>query len=299
MSVLITGGAGFIGNKVTEVMARNGAHVVSVDLVKPTSTNPNITHVNGDILNLTFVKKIFHEYDPDTIIHLVGLPSIGDCERKPLSSFKLNVQSVQIVLEGMRESNAKKIIFSSSATVYGYSQQKPITEDTHPNPTNIYGYHKYAAEQTIRAYQNSYDIKAVIFRLFNLYGGDPFRGKDVISIFIRRTLRGDPIIVKGGRKFRDFVHVYDVAKAFLATNAKNMGGTTINLGSGLKTTIMDVAYIIKTLFPNIEIKEESAPDDGMGLCADITLAKKLLGFKPKDSKKGIFEFVASYAQKRK
>lgn len=296
MTTMIIGGSGFIGSEVVKTLVKNKIETISYDLIQSSTIGENNRGIRADILELPSIERVFFEYEVDTIIHLVGLPTINYCEKNPRFSFSLNVLSVQNALEAMRMADIKKMIFASTAVVYGYHRDEPVKEIDPTSPSNIYGYHKLIAEQTIKSYYNSYGIDYVIFRIFNVYGGNPHLGKDVVSIFVRRALKGEPLIVKGPKKFRDFIHISDVAQAFVrATTNNNISDVIVNIGSGVKTSIWHVAEIVKTHFPELEVKEEAAPDDGTGLQSDNSLARKLLQFTPRTPEKGINEYVATYA----
>jgi len=298
MAILIIGGSGFIGSRVVDVFVKNHICVLPYDIINSGRLNEKAKWVQADILDLSAVERLLFEYEIEAMIHLVGLPSISYCEKNPHFSFQLNVLSVQNALEAMRKTDIEKIIFASSAAVYGYSNKHCVTESDPLNPNNIYGYHKLMAEEAIRAYSESYGLKYVILRLFNVYGGNPVFGKDVISIFIRRALSGEPLIVKGPKKFRDFVHVDDVANAFLyATRNGDICNFTINIGSGERISLGELAELVKSHFPNVEIREEQVSDDGTGLQADISLARKLLEFNPRNPIEGISNHIAAYAPK--
>jgi len=293
---MVIGGSGFIGSEVVKTLTKNGVVTICYDLIQSGAVGDNNKWIRADILELPSIERIFFEYQVDTIVHLVGLPTIGYCERNPRFSFLLNVMSVQNALEAMRMADIKKIIFASSAAVYGLCRDEPLKETDPTNPDTIYGYHKLIAEQVIKSYSNSYGIDHTIFRIFNVYGGNPHLGKDVISIFIRRALQGEPLIVKGPKKFRDFVHVDDVAQAFLKASTKDVANTVMNIGSGVKTSLQRLAEIVKMYFPEVEVREEVASDDGTGLQADISLARSMLGFEPRNSEEGISAHVAKYAR---
>lgn len=294
---MVIGGSGFIGSETIKILAKHGIETISYDIIQSSSINENNKWIKGDILELPSIQKAIFEYQVDTILHLVGLPVVESCENSPHFSFLLNVVSVQNTLEAMRMTNVKKIVFASSALVYGALQTEPIKETDSTRPNTIYGYHKLIAEQIIKSYSQSYGIDYVILRLFNVYGADPHLGKDVISVFIRKALQGEPLVVKGPRKFRDFIHVSDVAQALLkAQTSINASNTVLNIGSGTKTSLDQLAKIVKTHFPKAEIKEEAAPDDGTGLQADISLAKQTLGFAPTRPEEAINAYIATYAR---
>jgi UDP-glucose 4-epimerase len=291
---MIVGGSGFIGSEVTKTLIKNGINTIVCDLIQPSIVYGG-KWIRADILELTSIERILFEYGVDTIIHLVGLPAIEYCEKNPHFSFLLNVVSVQHTLEAMRKGDVKKIIFASSAAVYGLQADKPLRETEITTPKSMYGYHKLIAEEAIRSYNYSYGIDYVILRLFNVYGGDPYSGKDVISIFIRRAISNEPLVVKGPRKFRDFVHVNDVAKAFLASSKEEIRNEIINIGTGEKTTLGDVAKYINEYFSNAKVIEEQTADDGTGLYADISKARSVLKFEPIRPREGIRSHVAKYS----
>jgi UDP-glucose 4-epimerase len=292
--VLVTGSSGFIGRKVVENLNTNGAQTLSLDVIRSTS-NGAANFLTADALNLPAIDRILFEHDCRTIIHLVGLPHIGSCEKDPNLSFQLNVLSVQNVLEAMRKNDARKIVFASSAAVYGYSSVTPIKETDSLNPNTIYGSHKLIAEEAIRSYCTSYGLNYVILRLFNVYGGDPHSGKDVVSLFIENALRGEPIQVKGPRKFRDFVHVDNVAEVFAKAATNNVSNKAVNVGTGKALTLQEIAEIAKLAFPNLTVKYENGDDDGTGLLADITLMQRLFDFSPKDPREGVSSHMLNYS----
>jgi len=295
MTVLVFGGSGFIGSKVVECLTKNNVETLSYDVIASNFTGQKAKWIRADILELSSIERLFFEYEVDTVIHLVGLPAINYCEKNPHFSFLLNALSVQNTLEAMRKTDIKKIVFASSAAVYGYHSKVPVKETDPTNPTTIYGYHKLIAEHIIKSYHDSYGLNYVTLRLFNVYGGDPRIGKDVISIFIKRAAKGLPIIVKGPNKYRDFVHVNDVVNAFVKVALEDVSNVTMNIGTGKMTTLQEIADMIKKCFPKVEVKCEVPPDDGTGIIADVTLAKETLDFSPVDPQKGIYNHIASYA----
>jgi len=298
MTILVFGGSGFIGSRVVECLAKNDIETLSYDIIVSSPIWKNVKWIKADILELSSIERLFFEYDVDTVIHLVGLPSIGYCEKNPHFSFLLNALSVQNTLEAMRKADIKRIVFASSAAVYGYHSKTPVKETDPTKPSTIYGYHKFIAEQMIKSYHDSYGLSYIILRLFNVFGGNPRVRKDVISIFIRNALKGKPIIVKGPNKYRDFIHINDVVDGVMKAALGKVSNITINIGTGTAITLQKLADIIKKCFPNIKVKYEIPSDDGTGIIADITLAKKVLNFSPKDPEKGIYDHVASYSLER-
>jgi UDP-glucose 4-epimerase len=296
MATLVVGGSGFIGSEAVNILAKNEVKSISFDKVPMKNNSEKTRWVGGDVLDLPSIGQVLSEYQVDTVLHFVGLPVVETCEKNPDLSFLLNVVSVQNVLEAMRLNDVKKIVFASTAAVYGVMQNEPIRESDPAHPNTMYGFHKITAEQIIKSYSHSYGLNYVIFRLFNVYGADPNLGKEVISIFIRKALKGEPLLIKGSQKFRDFIHVNDVAWAFLKACSQNGVRNTLNLGSGSKTSLGELGKIVQEYFPEVELKEEPAPDDGTGLQADISLARSMLGFEPYPSEKGIRAHVSRFSK---
>ena len=299
MTVLVIGGSGFIGSSIVKAMTDSNIETICYDLIHTDSASPKNHWIRADILELQSIERIFFEYKIDAIIHLVGLPAIDYCQKDPHFSFLLNVMSVQNTLEAMRLADIPKIVFASSATVYGTHSDKALKEDDPTIPGTVYGHHKLLAEQAIRSYSENYGIKSVTLRLFNVYGGNPKLGKEVISIMINRALQSQPVLVKGPEKFRDFVHIDDVAESFVqGIHSNHSKGVTLNIGSGTKTTIGEVASIVRSHFPNVKVIEEQSPDNGTGLWASMSSAKELLGFAARSPKEGIDAHVARYSSSK-
>lgn len=299
LTVLVIGGSGFIGSSIVKALADTNEETICYDLIHTDAASAKSHWIRADILELQSIERIFFEYKIDSIIHLVGLPAIDYCQKNPHFSFLLNVMSVQNTLEAMRIADIPKIVFASSATVYGNHSGKALTEDDPTRPGTVYGYHKLVAEQAIRSYSENYGIKSVALRLFNVYGGNPKLGKEVISVMINRALRNEPLLVKGPDKFRDFVHIDDVAESFVkAIDSNHSNGVTVNIGSGTKTTLREVASIVSSHFPAAKVVEEQSPDNGTGLWASMSYAKELLGFTSRQPKEGIEAHVARYSLPR-
>ncbi len=296
MVILVVGGSGFIGSEVVKALSTNNVKTISYDLVNTSMLGPKQNWVRADILELQTLQRVFFEYDVDSVVHLIGLPAIDYCERNPHFSFLLNVVSVQSALEAMRLADIGKIVFASSATVYGDRSEHPMRETDPTSPANIYGRHKLMAEECIQSYVSAYGISATILRIFNVYGGDPDMGKEIISIFIRRALKGEPLQVRGPRKFRDFVHVGDVAEAFTrSVTHDDIRNVTLNIGSGTRTSLRQVASIVASHYPGVRIQESDASDDGTGLCGDVTRAREVMGFLAREPTKGIDAHVSKYS----
>src|SRR2546426_5544862 len=254
LTVLVIGGSGFIGSSIVKALTDSNVETICYDLIHTDSASSKNHWIRADILELQSIERIFFEYKIDAIIHLVGLPAIDYCQKNPHFSFLLNVMSVQNTLEAMRMADIPKIVFASSATVYGNSNSRALKETDETHPTTVYGWHKHVAEDAIRAYADAYGIHGTILRLFNVYGGDPKIGKEVVSIFINRGLRGEPLVVKGPEKYRDFVHIEDVAEAFArSVTGNHKKSVTLNIGTGTRTTLKQLALMVSSHFPRSKV----------------------------------------------
>jgi UDP-glucose 4-epimerase len=293
MTVLVTGGNGFIGFHVVKKLDEKGIPVIVIDKKESSDNYGNLIKV--DINDLDALSNIMANNDLQAVIHLVGFPNIGDCEKEPMTSFKLNTLSTQNVVEAMRKTDVEKIVFASSASVYGYQAKGKVSEEEMPRPDTIYGLHKLFSEQIIKSYGEKYGIKFVILRLFNVYGGDPTFRNDVVSLFIKQILNRRPLVLMGPKKFRDFIHIEDVAQAFLMACNSGIENKVFNIGSGVKITLDQLANIFKKVVPSIQVIEKNTPDDGTGIFADITLAKSLLAFNPRDPIEGLRKHIQQYA----
>src|SRR2546428_6848941 len=167
MAVLVVGGSGFIGGTVVQSLTKKGIETIGYDLIHTNSAEYQKNWIRADILEIQSIERIFFEYNIDSIVHLVGLPAIDLCRKNPHFSFLLNVMSVQNTLEAMRLADIPKIVFASSATVYGSHSDSALSENAPTAPATVYGYHKLVAEQAIRAYSDNYGIKSTTLRLFN------------------------------------------------------------------------------------------------------------------------------------
>jgi UDP-glucose 4-epimerase len=298
--ILVTGGLGFIGSHIVNGLGRSPENEILVfDICAKGAKTGNAMTIRGDIFDLDQLVRVMRDQDVTKVIHMIGLASIPDCRKNSNASFRLNVLSVHNMLEAMRLSYAERMIFPSTAAVYGVASDPKVGEEAMPKPVNVYGCHKLAAESLIRGYVEDYGFKTTVLRLFNVYG-DIEKEQGVVSLFIRRALAGRPIIVKGGEQLRDFVHLRDVVKAFVesidnpATHQK-----IINIGSGIGVSIKEVAGMIQQSFPQVEIKYEPLERGEYSIYADITRMKNLLTFDTIDPRKGIPTFIEKCKQTRK
>lgn len=276
-NVLITGGSGFIGSHIVKRFSEQNCHITLFDIHKPQfNLTKNVTFIRGNILEVESLQESVES--ADTIIHLVGLADAGIAQNNPMKSFNLNILSLQNILELCRIYNGKKVVFPSSAAVYGITEDLPIKENFPQRPTNVYSWHKYLCEKMILSYEKNYGLKYVILRLFNVFG----KGNEgVIGIFLEKAKKGEMIDSYGPYQYRDFIYSGDVAEAvYRAVAYEKAVNRIINIGSGKGIQIRDILDVVCEIYPKATWQELQAEFIMYDSIADITLAKILLDFEP-------------------
>lgn len=317
-NVLVTGGAGYLGSHIIKMLISNGFFVVSIDKNKSKNQyhNKKCIFVNGNIGNKKLVKRILEKYKIDIVIHLAGLIRVEESFKKPSVYFKNNVDNSIILLEAMRESGVNKIIFSSSAAVYGLSKKRLISERNITKPVNPYGATKIAFEKILLRYNKKYGFSCISFRIFNVAGADP-SGKlaelhkpetHIIPKTIQSIIKNKPVIIYGNNYktsdntcVRDYIHVNDVSSAFLSALLKtNKIYRVFNLGCGKGHSVREVVdqcSIVLRKKPRIIFKNRRVGDPVV-LIADNSKVKKILKWKPKYTlKEMILHTVKSQSRK--
>lgn len=288
---VVTGGAGFIGSHLAELLAERGHHVIILDdlssgkkanvelLLKKT----NVEFILGSITNLPMLQQLCKSVD--FVFHQAAIPSVPKSVENPLASHEVNITGTLNVLLAARDSGAKKVIFASSCAVYGDTSTVPVREVMVPNPNSPYAVTKLAGEHYCEAFRRIYGLHSVCLRYFNVYGPrqDPnSQYAAAIPKFISRALDGNPPIIFGdGEQTRDFVFVKDVAEANIIAAQSDVFGL-FNIGSGTGISINKLTHLITKLVGNkLEpIHQEARAGDIKHSRADISKAKAL-GYKPK------------------
>jgi len=304
MKILVTGGAGFIGYHVVKRLYNRGYEITVLDNLSRSTFEKEIREmgiklIEADIRDLDQIEEYFRNID--AVIHLAALVDVRESMSKPLLYNDVNVKGTLNVLLASKKNNVKKLIFASSAAVYGEPKYLPIDEKHTLRPLSIYGSTKVASEGYCFSFNNS-GLRTVILRLFNVYGeGQSKAYAGVITTFIRRLLQGLPPIIFGdGNNTRDFIYVSDVANAFLLALEREFDDSVFNIGTGIATSVNDIAYkLIDLCKVNLEpIYSEPRPGDIKHSVADISKARKILGFKVNTSlDEGLIKVVKWYEQR--
>jgi len=291
-SVLVTGGAGFIGSELVRQLAGGGASVTAVDnLVN--GKRENLEEVIGnqvslevaDIRDFEAMEKLLDGID--IVYHLACL-GVRHSIHDPLENHEVNASATLQLLELSKKLKVGRFVYVSTSEVYGTARHTPMTEQHPTMPHTVYGGSKLAGECYTRAFFDTYEYDTVIVRPFNAFGPRSHHEGDsgeVIPKFMLRAMAGQPMIIFGdGSQTRDFTFVGDTARGILLAGLSEKAlGQTINLGQGKEITVRDLADQIRTVTDNGDAEivfDEPRPGDVLRLFADSTKAKELLGFVP-------------------
>lgn len=292
MKVFVTGAAGFIGTHLSNELIAQGHTVVGFDNLStgnPDSLSPDVNLVRGDINDRELLWQLLQ--DVDCVYHLAARVVVPESILYPREFERVNVGGTVTLLEAMRDVGSHRLIFASSGAIYGIQKDQPLNENTtKPKPASPYAVSKLASEYYINTIGRLWGLEAVCLRIFNAYGprqGFSFSHAAVIPTFLKQAATKGTIVIHGdGTKTRDFVYITDVVDALIAAmKLKKPNETVINIGSGHETTINQVCEMacrITGKQPEIVFNQKrvGGPDR---MCADLTLARELLGYEPKVS----------------
>lgn len=315
MNVLITGGAGFIGSHVADKLLERGDKVICVDSfndyydpeikkrnIKQARQNKNFTLYGEDILNLKQMDDIFAKTKPEAVIHLAARVGVRPSIKEPLLYNDVNVKGTLHMLELARKHEIKKFVFASSSSVYGANKKVPFSEDDKTDrPISPYGATKKAGELLCYSYNSLYRMGITCLRFFTVYGERgrpdmaPYKFTKLISEGKEIELYGD------GRTKRDYTYIADIVQGVVAALDRELGYEIINLGNSVTVELQHLIGLIeKEVGRKARTKEmPMQPGDLPVTYADITKAKRLLGFSPKTKiEAGIKKLVAWYMQNK-
>lgn len=305
MTILVLGGAGYIGSHAVDQLINQGNKVAVVDNLLTghrQAVHPDAAFYQGDIRDKDFLKGVFAKEEIEGVIHFAASSLVGESVENPLKYFNNNVYGMQILLEVMQEFSVKHIVFSSTAATYGEPEQSPITEMTPTNPKNPYGESKLMMEKMMRWCDEAYGMKFVALRYFNVAGAkaDATIGEDhdpethLVPIILQAALGqrkevaifGDDYDTPDGTCIRDYVHVEDLIAAHLLALdylLKGNESNVFNLGSNNGYSVKEMVEAARTVTQK-EIPARIAPrraGDPSTLVASSDKAKAVLGWQPK------------------
>lgn len=312
MNILVTGGAGYIGSVVTEELVKDGHSVTVFDNLSSgyrDAVVPEAKFIEGNVLETQKLIQIFKLNKTEAVIHMAASSLVGESIQNPAFYYQNNIIAGLSLLEAMLTSNVKKIVFSSTAAVYGETNKQPIKETTPTTPTNPYGETKLAFENALHWFEKSYGLHFVSLRYFNAAGATSLCGerhdpethlipvvlqvasgkKEFIEVF------GTDYPTKDGTCIRDYIHVEDLAQAhIMALNVLDKESAIYNLGCGGEgysvKEVIDVAQ--KVTGKDIEVRYATRRvGDSPILIASSDKIKQELGWRPQ--KQNLEEIITS------
>jgi UDP-glucose 4-epimerase len=302
MRVLVTGGAGYIGSHMVHLLVERGAEVTVLDDLSTGHADAvrGGTFVRGDIADVSFTSKVLKDQRVEAVIHFAACSLVGESVADPLKYYARNVGGTVSLLKAMRDAAVEKIVFSSTAAVYGNPVRQPMDEDHPKEPTNPYGSSKLAIERMLAECSTAYGLRAVSLRYFNAAGADAQARlgerhdpeTHLIPLVLRAAAKNSAVSVFGadyptrdGTCVRDYIHVSDLCDAHLrALDWLGRGGRydCFNLGNGDGATVLEVIEAARRVTGR-EIKINHAqrrPGDPASLVADAAKARRVLGWQP-------------------
>ena len=304
MSILVVGGAGYIGSHAVYQLVDEGKDVVIIDNLETghlEAVHPKAAFYQGDIRQIDFLREVFKKAKIEAVIHFAAHSLVGESMENPLKYFDNNVYGTQVLLQVMNEFQVKYIVFSSTAAVYGEPNQIPITEEMIPAPTNAYGETKLTMEKLMKWMNIVHGMNYVALRYFNVAGArqtgeigeDHSPETHLIPIVLQTalgqrshiTIYGDDYHTNDGTCIRDYIHVEDLVDAHLkALNHLQVGGSSeiINLGSSNGFSVKEIIATARIVTgKKIDAKVgERRQGDPSTLIADSSKAKEILGWTP-------------------
>lgn len=289
MRVLVTGGAGFIGSHIADLLLAEGHEVVVLDNFSRGSrlnVPSGALLVQGDIRDAHVLADLARDFHPEAICHQAAQIAVGDSVRGPAEDADINIVGTVNLLDLAVRSGIRKFVFASSGgVIYGDPEQLPVPETAPVDPRSPYGISKACGEMYVRTFGRIHGLSTVILRYANVYGERQSTVGEgaVIAIFCDDLLQNRiPMIHGDGLQTRDFVHVSDVARANAVALGESAPNGVYNIGTGVQTSIRDVyALVCQAAGTKIEPSKTSArPGDVRFIAVDIALAEKQFGWKP-------------------
>jgi nucleoside-diphosphate-sugar epimerase len=291
MRYLVTGGAGFIGSNIVDELVRRGHHVVVLDDLS-TGKEENLVGVRskidfraGSIIDLAAAQSAC--VGVDYVLHLAARTSVPKSVKDPVGTNHVNIDGTLNVLVAARDAKVRRVVYAASSSAYGETPTQPKVETIPPDPISPYGVTKYVGELYAKVFGRVYELENVSVRYFNVFGPrqDPTsQYSGVLSRFMLAILRGEsPVVYGDGEQSRDFTYITNVVDATLrACEAPGASGKVLNGGTGARITLNQVLKLLEKITgKKIQAKyDPPRTGDIRDSQADISLARKLLGYEP-------------------
>ena len=290
MKALVTGGGGFIGSNLVRALLEAGHDVRVLDNFS-TGNRANLEGLDVEVVEgeLRSYERVHNAVrGVEVVYHLGALGSVPRSVQDPLTSSAVNIEGTLNVLLAARDEDVRRVVYSSSSSVYGTRRELPVTEDQAPDPLSPYGVAKLAAERYCVSFSRVYDsLETVVVRYFNVFGprqSPHSQYAAVIPLFISAIHAGDPIQIDGdGGQRRDFTYVSNVVEGTMrAAGAENVSGRIFNVAASSPVSVNDVAETIGRIVGKDVTKTHAPPRAGdiRDSWADISAAREALGWEP-------------------
>lgn len=303
MTVLVTGGAGYIGSHTVRQLRNLGWDVVVLDTLELGSSHAVLDAplIVGDIADAELVRRTCHDYDVDQVVHFAAYKNVGESMQDPAKYWRNNVSSAIELLQAVVESGVRRFVFSSSCSVYGNPPSVPVDEDSPIRPESVYAQTKAVLEDIIRWYGVTHGLRSVNLRYFNaagassdgVIGEDWTHSQNLIPVVMKAALGvvdsleiyGNDYPTSDGTCIRDYIHVEDLATAHVSAldfTARHdvPVSVSVNAGTGRGTSVLEVIRLTEEISRRkipYRIVERRAGDP-MSTYADVTMASELLGW---------------------
>jgi nucleoside-diphosphate-sugar epimerase len=294
--VLVTGGSGFVGRETVKLLQRRGYAVTVLDKAEKPEDFVNVKYIRGDLQNAA--KCVVACAGQDFVIHLAAKPRIPESFIDPDSYFDDNVTGTKNILTAASAVGVRKFVYCSSSSIYG-NNPPPHKPYHKPDPLNYYAMTKLFGEHLCKQYKNMFNLDYTILRFFTVYGPEQPGCDDkglMIAKFARLAREGKPLTVHGdGELRRDYIHVSDVAAAIIAAVETRVKSEIFNVGTGNNISVNSVVDILREFVPDVQVENVDVLQGyAKETLADISKAKKLLGWSPKISQvDGITDYYSS------
>ncbi|MDA8172094.1 MAG: SDR family oxidoreductase [Nitrospiraceae bacterium] len=306
-SVLVTGGAGFIGSNLAEALLSMGYEVTIIDdlstgkmgNIEGLLKNSRLSFFEGSILDAGLLKSVIGQKGVTLISHQAAIPSVAKSIDNPPRSMQANVVGTSTLFDVAARAGCKRIVFASSSSIYGDTPELPKRESMPLNPKSPYAVSKAAKEMLARVFSGLYGMEIVGLRYFNVYGRRQDPASEyaaVVPKFVTRAMRGEPITIEGdGLQTRDFTYIDDVIQANIkALTGRGVQSGAFNIAFGERISVLDLAQMILKITGSKSqiVHNPPRPGDVRDSLADIENARRLLGYSPSFAlKSGLEETV--------
>ena len=299
MKILVTGGSGYIGSVTTELLCDDGHQVTVFDNLERghrEAVDPRARLVVGDLRDPRPIREAMHQVRPDAVVHFAAYALVGESMRDPLLYFHNNLTGGLHLLDAMRRSGVRKIIFSSTCATYGQPESMPMTEALPQRPTNPYGESKLMLETAMRWEQERHGLEPVFLRYFNAAGATEQFGEDhdpethltpnVLKVALGQAdavpVFGDDYDTPDGTCIRDYIHIVDLARAHILALEKQETGP-FNLGTGTGFSVQEVVATCRRVTGHEipVVLSPRRPGDPACLVAGAEKARDILGWRPR------------------